>query len=239
MSSDHQDSDISPEFHQHNNPAFDSALALNLLAALRLNSTSLDCGNNQPPAMDQSSKCGSNKRQSPSSLSPQPPSSKRAALQFPDFSAISTGDLLIPGFTKIPLSSPVLGRTLSAPIPSLGTKNLTDQSSNGAVADSLVNTHLPEESSGVNSVPVATPSQPLYRSFSEPIPDCYRVAATTTPPRPPAAGKVMRCPQASSGETAGLSLQQESPDAKVVYWFLILGIVWFSLKFYKSSPFSC
>ncbi|CAI9112270.1 OLC1v1012690C1 [Oldenlandia corymbosa var. corymbosa] len=149
-------------------------------------------------------------RESPSDFSPeQQRSSKRAAtVQQPSSSASSSGgQLLQNGFTKIPLPSTRLGRTLSAPIP---TKNLYDQFSDGALTNSLIANSSPEENSGLNSVPVRTqpsqqPQKPLYRTYSEPIPAASQAVATSATPRPPEAGKVMY--------PAGRGIQ-ESPDAK-------------------------
>ncbi|CAI9112271.1 OLC1v1012691C1 [Oldenlandia corymbosa var. corymbosa] len=205
MNSTVQDSGISPEFRQENNiPGIDSVAALPFLPPLRLNYASINCGDHQLTTMAQCTpRRVSNKRQSPSDFSPEQPSSKRAATaQQPSSSAggSSGGQLLQNGFTKIPLSSTGLGRTLSAPIP---TKNLYDQFSEGALTNSLIHNPSPEKSSGVNSVPVhlppsQQPQRPLYRTYSEPIPAAYQSVATSASPRPPAAGHGI----------------QESPDAK-------------------------
>ncbi|CAI9105445.1 OLC1v1004370C2 [Oldenlandia corymbosa var. corymbosa] len=151
--------------------------------------------------MAQCSNCVSNKRRSPSDLYAQHPSSKRAALELPSSSASSSGEQLLQnGYTIMP------------------TKNLYDQFSDGALPNSLINNPFQEQNSGVDSLPIpAQPSQqPLYRTYSEPIPEAYQVVATAASPRPPAAGKFTSPP--------GL-LKQESPGTKVGSWFLIICMI--------------
>ncbi|CAI9115261.1 OLC1v1016114C1 [Oldenlandia corymbosa var. corymbosa] len=206
MSSSVQDPEVSPEFRQeHRIPVLDSAAVLQLLAALRLNSAPIKCENHQATTVGKCTECVSNKRQSPSDLSPEQPSSKRAAHHDPSSSAASNSDDLL----LSPLSpSTGLTRTLSAPIP---TKNLYDQFSDGALpANSSISNPLPEENSGVNSAPLMTPpcqkpEQPLYRTYSEPIPVAHLAVATSATPRPPSEGK--------DSLLAGLQ-KKESPASK-------------------------
>ncbi|CDO99330.1 unnamed protein product [Coffea canephora] len=228
-----QDSGFSQEFSHHQENTAVDATARNLLAKLHLNSTTT--GNHQSTvtttaaplfssssSMDPCNKCGSTKRQSPSSWSSlQEPSSKRATLLPPSSSTTTfSGDRCILGFSKLPLpatfsnassssslSSPALRRTISDLINSPGASNLSDQAQ--ISLGSLLNNQLPE-SSMVN--PVATsPSGPLYRTISDPTSASYQVVTTTTPPRPPAARKVTWSPNA--GE-AGLNLKEETPNTK-------------------------
>ncbi|KAL3507446.1 hypothetical protein ACH5RR_032828 [Cinchona calisaya] len=217
-----------PDFsHQQQENTEINANILNLLAMLHLNG-----GNHRPtttaaplfssspsPSMDpQCPKCTSTKRQSPSSSSPlQEPSSKRAAL-LPSSATSFSSDHRILGFSKLSLpptfsnaiatsSSPVLRRTISDPINSLGANNLFEAPS--VSMGSFLNHQFPE-SSAVNSA-ANPPSQPLYRSMSDPTSASYPVVANTTPPLPPAEVKVMGSP--SFGE-AGQNLNNESPNTK-------------------------
>ncbi|KAL3506241.1 hypothetical protein ACH5RR_031623 [Cinchona calisaya] len=177
--------------------------ALDLLAMLHLNA-----GGHQPttttiatqllplPSLDQPTKYGSTKRQSPSSLSPQEPPSKRASTAVSPAAPTFSGDHCVHGFTKLPFP-PALCRSISEPINSSGSKNPSDQSQ----AQNCVG----------NSV-VTSPFQPLYRSISDPTSGSYPLLTTATSPRPPvAARKVMRSP--SIGES-GLNLKEESPTNK-------------------------
>ncbi|KAL3507481.1 hypothetical protein ACH5RR_032863 [Cinchona calisaya] len=191
----YQNSEFCQQGQKSQNSGIEST-ALNLQAMFHLNSTAattttLNGGSHQqptplfPPVDHQFNKCGSTKRQSPSSFYPlQEPSSERATLSPPSSStaaATFSGDHRILGFTKLPLPFTALRRTTSDLINSPGVNNLSEAMGN------FLNNQLPE-SSAVNSA-ACSPSQPLYRSISDPTSASYQVVTTTnsTPPRPPAA----------------------------------------------------
>lgn len=221
--SDHQIQE--PDFsQQEQNRGIDST-TLNLLAMLYLtadnhqSTTATAIATTAAPlfsSMDpQCSNFGSTtKRQSPSSLfTLQEPPSKRATLlspSSPSTTAASTsfpGDHRILGFTKLPLTTTcsdgfTLRRTISDPINSPGAKDLSDQAE---VPNSMANLLNPAATS---------PSQPLYRSISDPTSVSYPMTTTataTTSPRPPPAGNVM--PSPSIGEVGQIS-KEESPSTK-------------------------